>query len=226
MSKHLQVEIENLKDRILFLGSVAENSLVNAVKAVIEGDTKLAAEVVDGDEEMDRMEVEMEETCLKVVALHQPVAADLRFIVAILKINNDLERIGDLALHVAQKAGTLAGCTPAVIPPEFHEMIQKCRAMFKGSLDALVNLNAPLARSISLADDEVDRLNRKIHTDLKAEMKVHPEEQDRLMSILSCCRNIERIADHATNIAEDVIYLVEGEIVRHKLREHNMVHDS
>jgi phosphate transport system protein len=198
---------------------VAEDTVLKAVHALIERDTALAQSIIDGDREMDRMEVEMEEDCLKVVALHQPVAADLRFIVAILKINNDLERIGDLAVHIAEKTFALAGCGGAVIPPEFHEMTQKCRAMFKGSLDALVNLNGALARSISLADDEVDQLNRRISVSLKAEMRAHPEDQDRLMSILSCCRNMERIADHATNIAEDVIYLVEGEIVRHKLRD-------
>jgi phosphate transport system protein len=219
MTRHLAMEIDKLKQELLHLGAVVQEAVEKAVKAFLERDAALAASVVDGDLEIDRMEVRLEEECLKVLALHQPVAEDLRYIVAILKINSDLERVGDLAVHIAEKTASLSGPTSAGVPDGFHEMAAKSQAMFRKSLDAFVSLDAALATVISRGDDDVDDLNRRISREMKAQMRAHPEDLDNLMNILSISRHVERIADHATNIAEDVIYLVEGEIVRHKAKE-------
>ena len=219
MSRHLAAEIAALKTELLHLATVVEKAVRNAVKALHEGDTALAATVIEGDIEIDRTEVRFEEECLKVLALHQPVAGDLRFIVAILKINSDLERVGDLAVHMSEKAVSLSRQTATGIPEGFAAMAEKSQAMFARSIGAFVSLDTDLARTISLGDDEVDDMNRTISRRIKAEMRVHPENLDALMDVLSVSRNVERIADHATNIAEDVVYLVEGEIVRHKEKD-------
>lgn len=217
MSRHLQSEIETLKKRILHLGAVVEEAVHKAVKACMERNVESAESVISGDIEIDQLEVEFEEECLKILALYQPVAADLRFIIAIMKINNDLERIGDLAAHIASKAAPFAKNETIAIPPELEEMAGKCRHMLKGSLDALVNLDTTLARTIGACDDEVDEINRHISQRVRLEIRKQPEQLDGLMGIISVARNVERIADHATNIAEDLIYLVEGDIVRHKM---------
>jgi phosphate transport system protein len=154
-----------------------------------------------------------------VLALHQPVAGDLRFIVAILKINSDLERIGDFTVHIADKAIQLAGQNVVKVPDELYEMAKKSQAMLRKGIDSLVNLDADMARAVSLSDDEIDQLNRKTSDQAKAQIRAHPENFDALANLLSISRSIERIADHVTNIAEDVIYMVEGEIVRHKARD-------
>jgi phosphate transport system protein len=219
MTRHLALEIEKLKKKILHLSSVVQEAVEKAVEALQQRDIKLAEEVIEGDIAIDRMEVDSEEECLKVLALHQPVAGDLRFIVAILKINSDLERIGDFAVHISDKAIHLAQQDTVKVPEEFYEMARKSQAMLKKSIDALVNLDADLARSVSLSDDEVDELNRRISDQAKAEIRIHPANLDPLTNLLSVSRSIERIADHVTNIAEDVIYMVEGEIVRHKARD-------
>jgi phosphate transport system protein len=219
MSRHLAAEIAALKTQLLHLAAVVEQAVRNAVKALEEGDTGLAASIIDGDIEIDHTEVRFEEECLKVLALHQPVAGDLRFIVAILKINSDLERVGDLAVHMAEKAISLSRQAVIGIPEGFGAMAEKSQAMLVRSIGAFVSLDTDLARSISAGDDEVDDMNRTISRRIKVEMRAHPENLDALMDVLSVSRNVERIADHATNIAEDVIYLVEGEIVRHKEKE-------
>jgi phosphate transport system protein len=190
-----------------------------SVEALRKRDVQLAEAIIKADNVIDRMEVDSEEECLKVLALHQPVAGDLRFIVAILKINSDLERIGDFAVHIAEKAIQLSKQKAVRVPDEFFEMAEKTQIMMKKSIEALINLDAELARSISFSDDEIDDLNKKISDQAKAEIRAHPENLDPLSNLLSVSRSIERIADHVTNIAEDVIYMIEGEIVRHKGRD-------
>ncbi len=220
MPKHLQREIENLKKRILHLGTVVEESLQKAVRALRRRDDVLARSVIDTDPDIDEMEVRVEEECLKVLALHQPVAIDLRFIVAVLKINSDLERIGDLAVNVAERAVFLASRDPVDIPFDFAGMAWKTQAMLKKSLDALVNLDVDLASKVRSADDEVDAMNRQMYRQVEQGIREHPDRLESLIQLLSASRHLERVADHATNIAEDVIYMLEGEIVRHKTEEH------
>ncbi|MBN2029074.1 phosphate signaling complex protein PhoU [bacterium] len=220
MLYRLQREIENLKKRILTLGALVEEHVYLAVKAISDRDEKLAQQVIDGDMKIDEMEVDLEEECLKLLALHQPVAIDLRFIVAVLKINNDLERIGDLAVNIGERAAYLAVKEPVKMPFDFKKMTDKVRTMLKKSLDSLVNVDTKLALEVGGMDDEVDAINRETYRKVAEGIKKHPEQSDCLLHLLSVSRHLERMADQATNIAEDVIYMIDGTIVRHKTEKY------
>lgn len=215
MSMHLQKEIEKLKKKILSLCALVEESVEKAVNCVSRRDESMARQVIKADTDVDHMEVEVEEECLKILALHQPVAIDLRYVIAILKINNDLERIGDLAVNIAEQAIYLASRPPVLIPFDFAGMVEKTQAMLRNSLDAMINLNAHGAYQVCISDDEVDAINRAMYGQVQEGIRQHPEEMDMLMRYLTVSRNVERIADYATNIAEDVIYMIEGKIIRH-----------
>ncbi len=218
MAVHLQRQIESLKQKILFVGTLVEEALAKSVSALVNRDRNLAKAVIDQDAEIDRMEVEVEEEVLKTLALYQPVAADLRFVVAVLKINNDLERMGDLAKNIAKRVMFLTQCERVDLPVEFRTMSTKTQAMVKQSLDALVNSDPALARTVRASDDQVDQLRRNIQQSIEQQIVKHPTQTECLMRLTSVSRHLERIADMATNIAEDVIYMVEGEIVRHNRR--------
>ena len=215
MTVHLQTEIENLKKDILSLVAVVEENVGRAVKSIENRDSRLGEKAIEVDNEIDRREVEIEENCLKILALHQPVAIDLRFIAALLKLNNDLERIGDLAVNIAERAIYLAKTEKTDISFDYREMTQKTEAMLKKSFDSFVDMNAELAREVIDSDDEVDEIERRIVAKTEKAIRQHPDQVDRLLHHMFVARHLERIADHATNIAEDVIYMVEGEIVRH-----------
>lgn len=172
--------------------------------------------VIDGDQEIDRREVELEDDCLKVLALHQPVATDLRFVAAVLKINNDLERIGDLAVNIAERSISLMSTTPSPVPSQFRTMMERVASMLRRSIRAFVSGDPELAREILEEDDEVDRLNRDAIKDILARMHESPGEIEALVQLFSVSKGLERIGDHATNIAEDVVYMVEGDIIRHQ----------
>jgi phosphate transport system protein len=216
MSMHLQQEIEKLKNQLLTLVATAKDAVEKAVKSVDERDAALAQAVIDGDFELDRAEVGLEEDCLKILALYQPVATNLRVIVSVMKMNNDIERIGDLAVNIAERALFLCSKAPVEAPSDLAEMRAKALAMLTGSVDALVRLDTQRAREIRAADDEVDDINRQLFKEFAAAVRRNPDHVESLLSYLSVGRHLERIADYATNIAEDVIYLMEGEIVRHK----------
>jgi len=220
MTIHLQREIERLKKHILRLSAVVEESVHRAVKSLEERDSYLAQLVMESDFEIDKMEVEIEEECLKILALHQPVAVDLRFIVAVLKINNDLERIGDLAVNIAERAEFLASQERINIPFDFSGMARKAKSMLKRSLDALMKMDALLARGVCASDDEVDAMNRDMYMLVQEGIRSQPEHLESLIHVLSASRHLERIADHATNIAEDVLYMIKGEIVRHRAEDY------
>jgi phosphate transport system protein len=224
MPIHLQREIENLKKKILTVGAMAEASVREATRAMAQRDEDLARSVIDKDIRLDQMEVEVEEACLKVLALHQPVAIDLRFIIAVLKINNDLERVGDLAVNIAERAAFLATIPSVAITFDFTGMADKVQAMLKNSLDALVNFNVEAAYAVCACDDEVDAMNRQVYILIQEAIHEHPNQTEALIHILSASRHLERIADHATNIAEDVIYMIKGEIIRHKAEEYRRLH--
>lgn len=220
MAKHLQKEIENLKKRLLSVGARIEDIVLQATTALEERNADSAQKVIDDDIEIDRLEVEVEEDCLKILALHQPVAIDLRFIVAVLKINNDLERIGDLAVNIAERAAFLSGRPKVDISFDFPEMAQQARSMLKRSLDALVNLDSELAHKVCVDDDTIDTMNRQMYLKIQDAILKNPEQISSFVHLLSASRHFERIADHATNIAEDVIYMVDGQIVRHRAEEY------
>ncbi len=217
MTVHLHREIGNLKKSILSLGAVVEERVCKAVESFVSSDERLAREVAFADSEIDAMEVAIEEDCLKVLALHQPVAVDLRFIVATLKINNDLERIGDLAVNIAERAiSPVPGVRDYPIPADFSEMERKTQAMLRNALDALVNLDTALARKVCDDDDEVDEINRGAHREVNRMLGDGHPNFESAMRLLNAYRHLERIADLATNIAEDVIYMCDGQIVRHQ----------
>ena len=215
MSRILETEIRKLENKMLSLSALVGENVHKAVKACQLRDVDLAREVIAADSDVDRMEVELEEDCLKVLALHQPVAVDLRFIVAILKINNDLERIGDCAAKIAQRAKTLASCSEAEHPFDLGEMAQRAWSMVHDSLEALVQTDTARAQRVRAADAEVDAMHHRNWERLKAAIKRDPAGLDRYIAYRSLSGNLERISDHATNIAEDVVYLLEGAIVRH-----------
>ncbi len=213
---HLQREIDLLKKKILSLGAEVEESVRRSVRALARRDSALAMRVIDHDMEIDQSEVDVEEECLKILALHQPVANDLRLIIAILKINNDLERIADLSVNIAERAVYLATQESIEMPFDFPAMAEKVQSMLKRSLDALVNADSALAREVCAADDEVDDMNREVYGRVQAAILANPGQLNGLINLLSASRYLERAADHTTNIAEDVIYLVEGVIIRHQ----------
>jgi len=215
MAKQLPRQIEGLKQKILFVGTLVEEAIAKAISALINRDRNLANTVIEEDAEIDRMEVDVEEEVLKILALYQPVAADLRFVVAALKINNDLERMGDLAKNVAKRVVFLADCERFDLGIDFRGMATLTQSMVKRSLDALVSSDPQLAQKVRESDDEVDALRRIIETQIEKQMVEYPDRAHGLMRLASVARHLERIADMATNIAEDVIYMVEGEIVRH-----------
>ena len=222
MPAHLKKEIDNLKKELLTLCGIVEDSFWQAVKSIKNRDVKLAEKVIDSDIEIDQMEVKVEEDCLKILALHQPVAIDLRFIITALKINNDLERIGDLAVNIAERSQFLSAQKPIDMLFDFETMAEKTQAMVKKSLDALVNIDCDLASQVCEADDEIDAINRQMYDQVKGQIKQAPENIETLIHLLSVSRHLERIADHATNIAEDVIYMAKGEIVRHKTENYRL----
>jgi phosphate transport system protein len=215
MSIHLEKEVAGLKKRVLALGTLVEENVGSAVRAVGNMDQKIAQAVINSDRDIDMREVEIEEECLKILALHQPVAVDLRFIVAVLKMNNDLERIGDLSVNIAERALGIHDRPPADLAIHLEHMAERARGMLKKSLDSLINMDAELARHVCGSDHEVDLYYRDMYVKVKAGIVASPERLDDLLQVLSISRHIERIADHATNIAEDVIYMIEGEIFRH-----------
>jgi phosphate transport system protein len=215
MSVHLQREIERVKKNILALCAIVEDQVQSSVRALLERDVDLAQKVEQRDDEIDHREVEIEEECLKILALHQPVASDLRFIIAAMKINNDMERIGDLAVNIARKAVSFAGEPYMEISFDIAGMWEKTHAMLRDSLDALVNMDGALAADVCRRDDEVDKIKHDIRVGAEEQIRREPEKVRPLMRLLAVSRNLERIADCATNIAEDVIYMSQGRIIRH-----------
>jgi len=216
MAHHIERQIENLKDRILRVGTLVEEAISKSITALINRDIHLAQRVMAYDEEIDRMEVEVEEECLKILALYQPVAADLRFVVSVLKINNDLERMGDLAKNIAKRVAQLTTGGPCELPPEIRTMAMQAQDMVRECLDAVVKGDPLLARQVREEDDAVDEARQKIRRRIIQGIKDNPDQVETLLRINSVSKHIERIADMATNIAEDVIYMVQGEIVRHR----------
>jgi phosphate transport system protein len=219
MTRHIEHQIAQLKNSILRFGTIVEEAISLSNTALFKQDVALAKKVLENDSEIDRLEVELEEECLKVLALYQPVAADLRFVVAVLKINNDLERIGDLAGNIAKIVSQLTTTGPLKLPEEISIMAKQAEEMVKNSLDAVVKADPDLARQVRREDDVVDAGRQAVRELVMQRIRKNPEKVESLFQINSVSKHLERIADMATNIAEDVIYMVEGEIVRHRHRD-------
>jgi phosphate transport system protein len=215
MTKHFVRELEKLKKKILSLGALVEERVYMTIKAIESRDPDLATQIIRSDHEIDETEVEIEEECLKILALYQPLAIDLRFIIAVIKINNDLERIGDEAVNIAERIQSMAKYPNISFHFDYTEMAEIAAAMLKQSLDALVNLDIDTAFRVITMDDEVDNIQSNAYKQIKQAMREHPKEMTFLLNLYLISRHLERVADHATNIAEEVIYLIEGEIVRH-----------
>ena len=216
LGRHFQRDMEGLWENVLKLAAVVETALHTSIQALCDGRADLAAQVKGGENAINDWEVRIERDCLKMLALHQPVASDLRRVAAILKINGDLERIADLADHIASRARKLAIKVPAVpIPPNMEAMAREAMSQIHDSLDALVKGDVTLARNVIAADRGVDRLRRAVLKELKDCIRQEPDRLNTWLRLINTARNIERVADHATNIAEAVIYLKEGDIIRH-----------
>ncbi len=215
MTVHLQIELTKLKREILLLGGMVEKSVREVLDSLENLDPEIAKKIIDGDRLIDEKEVEIEEECLKIIALHQPVAVDLRFLTAVIKINNDLERVGDEAVNIAERVIAISRESFDRLPFSFVNMGKKAREMLKMSLDALVNLDSDLAYKVCLLDDDVDIINSSNYVQVKKAVEQNPSKAGVLLDLLLVSRHLERIADHATNVAEEVIYMVEGKIPRH-----------
>ena len=216
MSKHLQRDLESLERQILSQAAIVEEMIQKASRALREIRPEMVSEVIERESLVDQQEVLIEEACLKILALHQPVAVDLRRTATILKINNDLERIADLAVNIAERAQSISRHPGLVVPEALDRMVWITVSMVRDALDALVNLDVATAREVCIRDEEVDALNRDVIDITRQVMHSQPELIEGALHLFSAARHIERIADHATNIAEDVVYLVAGEIARHK----------
>ncbi len=219
MERHFDEELKQLSQELLKMGGLVEEAISRSVKGLVDRDQALTEDVIRSDDSINMMEVEIEETCLKLLALHQPAGSDLRFITMVMRIVNDLERMGDQAVNIAERALDLFKqplLKPLIDIPRMAALAQK---MVKNSLDAFVNRDANLARTVCQSDDDVDNLNDQIFRELLTYMIENSSAITRAVDLILIGRHIERIADHATNIGEDVIYLVQGKNIKHHLEE-------
>ena len=219
MPKRLQRDIEKIKKMVLSVGAMVEERLRMSIKAIETWDAGLAEDIIRRDYEIDELEIEVEEECLKILALHQPVAVDLRFIIATIKINSELERIGDEAVNIANRVRNISKRRKLDLSFDFTIMAEKAATMLRLSLDSLVNLDQDLAFKVLTLDDEVDLMHREIYDRIKEAMSQNPNYVGYLINLYTTSRHLERVGDHSTNIAEEVIYLIEGEIIRHRAKQ-------
>src|SRR6185437_12067321 len=218
--KHFAEELEKLRERVLYMGGLVETAVQRSLQAFRDRNPALAEEVTRSSEpEINRLEVEVDERALRLMALQQPMAVDLRFLAAVLKIGNDLERMGDLAVNIAQGLPRLLAQPLAPPTVDLPLMAERANRMLRRALDALMQQRVELARAVLEADDEVDRMRDAIFRELMISMSHDPEQVERCLALMFVARNLERIADHATNIAEEVIFWVAGVDVRHRFHE-------
>ncbi len=219
MERHFEREFEKLKDQLLLMGGRAETIIRKSVEALARRDATLANDVLADDKQLDRLEIEIEERCVRLLALQQPLASDLRFITSALKISNDLERIGDHAVNIAGGALRLNAWPPLKPLVDIPRMSDLAIAMLHEALDAFVHRDAATARRLVRRDDEVDQLNRQVFRELLSYMMEDPATISRAMELILVARNLERVADLATNVAEEVVFIAEARIIKHHADE-------
>ncbi len=220
MERHFDQDLQQLKERILYMGSLTETMIHIAIKALTDRKKELTQEVYRQEDEVNKLQIEIDERCLQMIALHQPTASDLRFITAAMKINSDLERIGDQAVNISQTTEYLLQ-EPALKPLiDVPRMAQIASKMLKDALDSFVNRDENLARSVLVRDDQVDELKEQVFRELLTYMISDPATIKRAIDLILIARNLERIADHATNISEDVVFVVAGKDIRHHSEGH------
>jgi len=213
--RHFEEELAELKSKLLEMSGLVESAIFRSVTALTTLDRELAKSVISNEEKINLMEIEIDDAATRLLALHQPMASDLRFLTAAIKINNDLERMGDLAVKIAERALSLMEQPPVKPEIDIPQVARLAESMVRRSLDAFVKRDSELARSVLTADDEVDDLRSAIYEELIRNMQAEPATIPQCVNLMSVVRSLERIADHSTNIAEDVLYLVEGIDVRH-----------
>jgi len=217
MAANLHKEINKIKKSILSLGAMAEHRFRRAIDAVKKGDRDIAQSIIDSDVEVDELEVDIEEECLKILALYQPVAVDLRFIIAVIKINNDLERVADEAVNIAQRVKSISGRNIGKYNFDYTRMAELAGLMLKKSLDSLVQMDSDIAESVQTTDKLVNTIRNEAYDAMKDAILSSPEYAGQIVNRYLIGRHLERIGDHATNIAEEVRHLVNGKIVRHEI---------
>ena len=216
MERHFDEELRELRQKLLHMADTAQEMIGLAVKALVDRKKELTEKVFSLEEDVNRMEIEIEEDVLRLLALRQPIAGDLRLLTAVLKINNDLERVADQAVNISETVVYLLqepALKPLIDIPQMASIAQK---MIKNSIEAFVHENASLAQQVRREDDEVDRLNDQVFRELLTYMMEDHKSITRAVDLILVSRSLERIADHATNISEDVIFIVEGKNVKHQ----------
>lgn len=219
MSVHLQRELDLLRKKVLTLGALVEENYRKAIAILTNPDLIEAEKIRESDDVIDRMEAEVEEECLKILALHQPVAADLRYIVSVLKMTNDLERIGDLAASLAKKSVNFKSDCIVQVITDLSAMAASTQTMLAKAMDALINMDTQLATFVRELDDEVDGMKKQIRVKMESALQHDPANCKSYLAAMGAARNIERIADLATNICKDVIYSASGRIIRHSISD-------
>ncbi len=221
MERHFDEELRDLKTLLLRMASLAQESIARSIKALVDRDPELAQSIIVSDEAINMMEIEVDEVCYRLLALRQPMATDLRFITSALRINSDLERIGDLSVNIAQRTLDLLKepqLKPLIDIPRMADLAQ---AMVQDAIESFVRRDSDLAREVCRRDDDVDNLNHQIFRELLTYMMTDTRNIGRAVDLILIGRHLERIADHATNIAEDVVYMVVGRTIKHHIEEKN-----
>ncbi len=218
--RRFEEELEELKNKLLEMSGLVESAVYRSVLALTENDSEQAQEVLKNERRINQMEIEIDDAATSLLALQQPMATDLRFLTAAIKINNDLERMGDLAVNIVERALSLMRRSPVQPMIDIPHMAKLTESMVRKSLDAFVRKDAEMARGVLTSDDAVDDLRDTIYQELIRTMQNDPQTTPQCVDLMFVARNLERIADHATNIAEDVLFLVEGVDVRHHAEKH------
>lgn len=224
MQRHFIHELESLKSNIIKMGSFAEQAIAESIRALLECREDVARQVISQDQQINSYEILIDDAVVDLLALQQPVATDLRFILAALKINNDLERIGDHAVNIAESALVCAKMEPLTPVIDIPQMAQITKGMLRDAIDAFIHSNAAVARAVLRNDDIIDDLNKKIVKELVALMRKEPARIEHALELIRVSRNLERVADLATNIAEEVVFIAEAQVVKHHLDKRNAGH--
>lgn len=219
MHRHFDEELKELKEKLLRMSSLAEEAICTAIKSLVDRDSNLAEKVIKSDDAINMLEIEIDELSIKLLALRQPEAGDLRFITSAIKIDKDIERMGDHAVNISESALDLLKVPPLKPLIDIPRMAELAQAMVRDSLNAFVNRDVALAKNVCERDTEVDNLNDQLFRELLTYMMQDPKNIERALNLILVARNLERVADLATNISEDVIYITNGRVIKHHLEE-------